>query len=210
MGGSQTGNGDPAGPEAGSAVVEAGAGTGVKQRPAKRKAGARDMERQAGGDDKPTRAGARGQKAFFDVYKGGQGAYTRKGTALGAAILTLAGANFLYEQLSVFRDDRAWTLWLQTGIPLLMVVLLGLITFWVVGVNRKACDFMIATEGEMKKVHWSSRREIVGSTKVVILFTILLAIILFIVDLIFMSFFSWIGVLRQAPSILKLLLGGGP
>lgn len=146
---------------------------------------------------------------MFDVYKGGQGAYTRKGTALGAGVLVLAGANFLYDQLSVFRDDRAWTLWLQAGIPLLLLVVLGLLTFWIVGVNRKVCDFMIATEGEMKKVHWSSRREIIGSTKVVIMFTILLATLLFMVDQVFLSFFSWIGVLRGAPSVVDLLTGGG-
>ena len=58
-------------------------------------------------------------------------------------------------------------------------------------------DFMIATEGEMKKVNWSTRREIIGSTKVVILFTVLLALLLFVVDLSFQALFSWIGVLKK-------------
>ena len=168
------------------------------------------MNRKPGGDRKPSHSGSRRGHRFFDVYKGGQGPYTRKGTALGSGVLILAAGNFLYNELGVYRDDNVtWTLWLQTGIPLLVVVLLGLSVFWVVGVNRKACDFMIATEGEMKKVHWSSRREIVGSTKVVIMFTILLAALLFIVDQVFLSFFSWIGVLRGAPSVVDLLLGSG-
>jgi preprotein translocase SecE subunit len=68
---------------------------------------------------------------------------------------------------------------------------------------------MIATEGEMKKVNWSSRKEIVGSTKVVIMFTVLLTAVLFAVDIIFMSFFGWIGVLREAPSVWQMLTGGG-
>ena len=42
------------------------------------------------------------------------------------------------------------------------------LTYWVVGVNRKANDFFIATEGEMKKVNWSTRAEVIRSTKVVI------------------------------------------
>jgi preprotein translocase subunit SecE len=63
-------------------------------------------------------------------------------------------------------------------------------------VNRKSSDFMIATEGEMKKVSWSSRREVIGSTKVVILFTIALACFLFVVDLAFQTLFSAIGVLK--------------
>ena len=89
----------------------------------------------------------------------------------------------------------------------MLVVGFGLLTFWIVGVHRRACDFMIATEGEMKKVNWSTRREIIGSTKVVIMFTALLALILFVVDIVFMTFFAWIGVLREAPSIMEMLFG---
>ncbi|MCH7813240.1 MAG: preprotein translocase subunit SecE [Planctomycetes bacterium] len=162
------------------------------------------MSGEAGGKPKPTRGG---RQSFFDVYKPGQGPYTRKGTAFGAGILALAGANFLYDQLGIYRDERAWTLWLQAGVPILMLVIMGLVIFWVVGINRKACDFMIATEGEMKKVHWSTRRELIGSTKVVIMFTMMTAAILFTVDLVFMTFFSWIGVLREAPSVLKIFGG---
>jgi preprotein translocase SecE subunit len=68
---------------------------------------------------------------------------------------------------------------------------------------------MIATEGEMKKVNWSTRREIIGSTKVVIVFTLLLTLVLFVVDMIFITFFGWIGVLREAPSVWEMLTGGG-
>jgi len=207
MSDSQTG--DATGTGGGATAVTAERAPGEQQGPAKRRPGAKRMDKQSGGGHRSPRGGGRSGGSFFDVYKPGQGAYTRKGTAFGAGILILAGANFLYEQLSVYRDpDATWTLWLQAGVPLFAVVLLGLLTFWVVGVNRTACDFMIATDGEMKKVHWSSRREIVGSTKVVILFTILMATLLFLVDLVFMTFFSWIGVLQAAPSILKLLFGG--
>ena len=55
---------------------------------------------------------------------------------------------------------------------------------------------MIATEGEMKKVNWSTRREVIGSTKVVITITIFLAILLFCIDLVFQALFRAIGVLR--------------
>jgi preprotein translocase subunit SecE len=191
---------DPAGGGADSTAVAdrqsaaEARGPGGRRRPA----GARPAS-------KPNRGRPMKGRSLFDIYKRGQGAYTRGGTALGAGILILAGGNFVYEQLAVYVVDiTAWTKWLQTGITLGLLVGLGLLTFWIVGVNRKACDFMIATEGEMKKVNWSSRREILGSTKVVIMFTILLAVILFVVDLVFMSFFSWIGVLREAPSLLKM------
>ena len=75
-----------------------------------------------------------------------------------------------------------------------MVVVLAVLMFWIV--NRpKSADFMIATEGEMKKVSWSSRREIVGSTKVVIITTLIMGGVLFGVDLLFTVLFRWLGVL---------------
>jgi preprotein translocase SecE subunit len=64
--------------------------------------------------------------------------------------------------------------------------------------NRKVCDFLIHTESEMKKVSWTSRKDIIGSTKVVVFVMVALAILLFIVDVFFMFFFNAIGVLRGA------------
>jgi len=152
----------------------------------------------------PERPSAR--RSFFDLYKRGQGYYTRSGTAVGAAVIILAGANFLHGRL-VFQAEANWTSWVRIGIPLVFAVGLGLLTWWLVGTHRPTCDFMIHTEGEMKKVSWSSRKELIGSTKVVILFTVLLAMILFGVDILFMAFFGSIGVLR-GPSLVQSLFGG--
>ena len=63
----------------------------------------------------------------------------------------------------------------------------------------KVVDFFIATESEMKKVNWTSRREIIGSTKVVIIFMFLIAFFLFFVDLFFAYLFYLIKVLHKAP-----------
>jgi preprotein translocase SecE subunit len=57
---------------------------------------------------------------------------------------------------------------------------------------------MIATEGEMRKVNWSTRREIFGSTVLVILLTLFIAVFCKIADLAFSSFFQWIDVLQSA------------
>lgn len=147
---------------------------------------------------------------LFDIYKRGQGGYTRTGSFFGAAVLILAGGDFIYDQLSVFRNDlEAWTLWMQAGITIGFLVGMFLATFWICFVYRKSSDFLIATEGEMKKVNWSTRREVIGSTKVVIIFTLMMSMVLFMVDIVFMTFFSWIGVLREAPSIFGALFGGG-
>ncbi len=53
---------------------------------------------------------------------------------------------------------------------------------------------MIATEGEMKKVSWSSKKEIIGSTKVVIVTLLLMGLVLFLVDLFNTIFMKAVGV----------------
>ena len=171
--------------------------------------------RAAAGEEaraKPRGPGAPGVapsgRRFFEIYKRGQGYYTRMGTVIGGAILILAGMNYLWDQMGVFADpDRIWTLYFRAGVPLIFGAGLGLFLFWVSGSSRKCCDFLIATEGEMKKVSWSTRREVVGSTKVVILFTLLLAAILFVVDIAFLLFFSSIRVVQVPPEILRRIFG---
>ena len=134
----------------------------------------------------------------FQHYKPEQGKWTRGGTFVGIGLLVGWGAFFLNNRLSVFQGgDEAWRLIITPGIPIFLAVVLGALGWWVSYSSRKSSDFMIATEGEMKKVNWSTRREIIGSTKVVIFFTILMALFLFIVDLAFQQLFSVIGVLKS-------------
>jgi len=62
-------------------------------------------------------------------------------------------------------------------------------------------DFLIATDSEMKKVNWTSRKELIGSTKVVVVFMFLIATLLFAIDQVFHLLF-WAGgkgVLRSPP-----------
>ena len=78
------------------------------------------------------------------------------------------------------------------------IMLVGAVTIYVlVGAKRSAVEFLIATDGEMKKVNWTSYREVKGSTIVVIAATFLIAGFLFVVDLAFSNFFSWIDVLQK-------------
>jgi preprotein translocase SecE subunit len=59
----------------------------------------------------------------------------------------------------------------------------------------RTVDFLIATDSEMKRVNWSTPREIRGSTYVVIGACFLLAAALFIFDLIFKTVFQSMGIL---------------
>jgi preprotein translocase SecE subunit len=60
-------------------------------------------------------------------------------------------------------------------------------------------DFLIATDSEMKKVNWTSRKELIGSTKIVVIFMLLIAFFLFSVDWIFHLLFFLIHVLKVPP-----------
>jgi preprotein translocase SecE subunit len=72
---------------------------------------------------------------------------------------------------------------------------LGSFAFWALGRNEKTVDFLIATEGEMRKVNWSTRREVINSTGVVILTMIVIALFCFVCDQAFAWGFLQVGVL---------------
>jgi len=57
-------------------------------------------------------------------------------------------------------------------------------------------DFLIATDSEMKKVNWTSRKDLIGSTKVVCIFMGLMAVFLFVCDILFSELFKLIHVLK--------------
>ncbi len=129
-------------------------------------------------------------------YKQDQGKNTRVGTFVGLGLLIVWGAWVLYDYLKIYEGDEFWRLLITRGLPIAFSIVLGSAAWWVAFANRASGDFMIATEGEMKKVSWSTKREVIGSTKVVILFTILFAALLFVVDLAFQTAFKWMGVLK--------------
>jgi len=130
-------------------------------------------------------------------YKPELGRATRVGTFAALLALIAWGWIFLRDRLSVYQGDETWRLLITEGLPIVVFVALAAGAWWVTMVNHKSSDFMIATEGEMKKVNWSTRREVIGSTKVVILFTFLLALYLFAVDVAFQALFTVIGVLKK-------------
>ncbi|MCG3127713.1 MAG: Protein translocase subunit SecE [Phycisphaerae bacterium] len=137
------------------------------------------------------------------IYKQGQGTYVRWGTAVGGALIAYGGCVFLYDQLKLFVGMSETV---RLLIPAVVFVAAGVGLFWLVGQSRGAVDFMVATEGEMKKVNWSSRKEVIGATQVVIVTVLVMALLLFITDVICIVVFSSMGVL--AGDILKGMFGG--
>jgi preprotein translocase subunit SecE len=133
------------------------------------------------------------------IYKSGQGYYTRMGTATGAGVLSLLGLFWLWGYAQRIKIGTIN----QTYIAAAITILVGGVITWFVYdlVFRRAStgDFLIATEGELKKVNWSTRREVVGSTIVVITVMALLTLFVFAVDKIFFWFFALIRVI-DAPA----------
>lgn len=87
-------------------------------------------------------------------------------------------------------------LYVQAAVAAALLLLSALVIYLVAGAKPKTNEFLIAVDSEMKKVNWSTRREIVGSTWVVVTVCFLLTAILFSIDLGFGTFFRAIGILK--------------
>lgn len=129
------------------------------------------------------------------IYKKGQGYYTRMGTALAGAAISALGCWALYQKLEGILNGDPIRQWIRAGVPALILAVLFFVIYKVLN-HPGIADFMIATEGEMKKVSWSSRKEIVTSTRVVVVTVIILAVLLGLIDYLFSLFFHTIGVLE--------------
>ena len=129
----------------------------------------------------------------FDIYKRGQGKYTRLCSAFAMAIIIGLGCWQLYHKL----DAASWglsrraTLWIATMVPTGLFVVLAALIVWLAN-KPSVADFMIAAEGEMKKVSWSSRQEIAVSTFIVIVVVVFMAVLLGVTDFSFSLFFDWL------------------
>ncbi len=130
----------------------------------------------------------------LSIYKKGQGKYTRLCSAFAAAIFVAVGCYRLYVLLdasTLWGVSTRAHLWISTMVPAGLAVVLGLGIFWLVNKSSVA-DFMIAAEGEMKKVSWSSKQEIVVSTTVVIVVVAVMAVLLGVTDWSFQILFDWL------------------
>jgi preprotein translocase subunit SecE len=122
------------------------------------------------------------------IYKPGQGYWTRLMSAIALSLLVLMGVAWLWRRLDTVRVGNLEPVYLQAGAAVILMTVFGVLGYTLIGRKPRVVDFMIATESEMKKVNWSNRREIIGSTWVVIVLTAFLALVCFTFD----SFFQWI------------------
>jgi preprotein translocase subunit SecE len=146
----------------------------------------------------PTRSPSNEKPSFFTVYKKGQGYWTRMGTAGAAVLLIVVMAHFIWTELPAnvewFNGHTRILLGSVAGFSVLAALLC-----WHLMNKPRNVEFLISTDSEMKTVNWTSREELFGSTKIVIIFMLVIAVLLFVTDVLFGYFFYWIGVLKAPP-----------
>jgi len=135
---------------------------------------------------------------FFTIYKRGQGYWTRVGTVIGVALVGGFTALNLFHYMPTFLPESVSS---RTGHTIALGVAVGfalVYTFiaWKLMNKPTNVDFLIATDSEMKKVNWTSRKDLIGSTKVVCIFMGLMAVFLFVCDILFSELFKLIHVLK--------------
>ncbi len=147
-----------------------------------------------GSNDRPgTRTPDR--HGFFTLYKRGQGYWTRLGTGLGAGAIILFVAWFAFEQISVFQSLKKPA---RFGIAAGVAALLCLVVWWLMNAPKRA-QFLIDTDSELKKVNWAGWADLIASTRIVVVFMLLVALTLFVFDQQFHALFYSISVFLLKP-----------
>ncbi len=130
------------------------------------------------------------------IYKRGQGYWTRTVSGVAAAIVILMGAMWLWDHLGNVRLFGFEPMYVQGAVAILIVGFFGAMAYYLIATKPKVVDFMIATEGEMKKVNWSSRSELFAMTRAVLSLVVFVAVVIWLLDLGFAYIFQAANVLE--------------
>jgi preprotein translocase subunit SecE len=123
----------------------------------------------------------------LNIYKRGQAKNTRLWTAISAFVICAYGCYVLHQKLATMNN-----IWVETLVPFGLCAVFGGLIAWLMN-KPSVADFLISSEGEIKKVSWSTRKEIVSSTTVVIVVMLSISIFLYLVDMGFVWTFDKIG-----------------
>jgi preprotein translocase SecE subunit len=141
-------------------------------------------------------------------YKKGQGLRVRRGTMIGALAIVAAGLwEYVWSRtitvtsqwrLDVPFDPERYIIVMYAP-ALTLSIVIALLAVWfsyrLVNYPRFA-DFLIATDAELNKVSWSTPKKLLQDTIVVLVTVLLMAVFLWIMDLLWTFLLFQIGVLR--------------
>ncbi|MFO0874902.1 MAG: preprotein translocase subunit SecE [Phycisphaerales bacterium] len=120
-------------------------------------------------------------------------------TAIAGGVLAALGAAWLWEILIRFNYGKSIEpIYVAAAAALALLGLAAWFIYRIVATKPGSVDFLVATETEMKKVNWSTRREIFGSTWVVLMVTAGITLFVFVFDYTFFFLFVWMRVLDAA------------
>ncbi|MCA9248469.1 MAG: preprotein translocase subunit SecE [Planctomycetales bacterium] len=126
----------------------------------------------------------------FGLYKRSQGRIARQVTCAALGLIVAVAAWRLSSYLQ--ESGRMY----QFGIPMVVLAVGWWLCYRVVNI-RKFADFLIGVEGEMAKVSWPSRTELIRSSIVVILTIFVLAFLLFAYDFLWNWLLAALGVIDR-------------
>lgn len=130
------------------------------------------------------------------IYKPGQGYWVRLMSAYGFGAIVALGLVWFWKEMDGVSMFGLEPTYVRVGAMLIAALVFGWLGWMIIGTRKKTVEFLIATEGEMRKVNWSSKREIDLSTRAVIGLTIMTAAYCWAFDIVFASIFRWMTVLR--------------
>ncbi|MEP9411743.1 MAG: preprotein translocase subunit SecE [Candidatus Brocadia sp.] len=152
--------------------------------------------------------------SFFGIYRKGLGVYSRITVGIALGILALFASvslhNVLIDLPNIAGSAKVPLIdvslsWGLVCAFLLFVFLGFLIGIFVAGFEtgikpldnsgKKTVEFLIDTQGELQKVSWPSKYELVGSTAVVIVSVVVIGIFILGVDWFVALIMEYIGVL---------------
>lgn len=152
--------------------------------------------------------------SFFGAYKKGQGLYSRIIVGIALGVLSLFASISLYSLLidlpNIAQNAKIPLVdinlsWGLISAFMLFVFLGFLISVFVAGFEtgvkpldaggKKTVEFLIDTQGELQKVSWPTKYELVGSTAVVIVSVIVIGLFILGVDWVVSLVMKYIGVL---------------
>ncbi len=122
------------------------------------------------------------------VYKKGQGTAARGAAAVALGLMAAWAAR------QMWYTTADWARPYQVAATALVAALFGALPIYLVLFHHQIADLLIETQQEMRKVAWSSRAEVIGSTIVVLVTVVLLSLFIFVTDSILLALAGVFGV----------------